>query len=117
MPLAFMMWKGLPDPGAKKLKVQAMKFESGLAKFVNSKMKIIFENFKDEQYEGNNKKKYAIRKIFSATMSDSNRMFSKWKKVVSEMKITQKITGLDNVTMIMQQISEQQLGLLFEKFK
>lgn len=83
-----MIWKSLPNPGAKKLKQKAMKFESGLARLVSKNLRGTYEKFKDETYEGNNKKKLAVRKLILVTMSGSNKYFNKWRKVSSEAKIT-----------------------------
>lgn len=94
VPLAFMIWKSLPNPGLKKLKQKGMKFESGLVKMINKNLKLSYERFKDKSNEGNNKKKYAVRKLILVTMSDSNRYFNKWRKVSSEIKITEKMLAL-----------------------
>ena len=41
-----MFWKSLPNPGAKKMKQKAMKFESGLARLISKKIKGTYEKFK-----------------------------------------------------------------------
>ena len=40
------------------------------------------------------KKKYAVNKLILVTMSDSNRVFNKWRKTSHEGRITDKIISL-----------------------
>lgn len=94
VPLAFMIWKSLPNPNAKKLKLKAMKFEAGLAKLLNKNLKSSYQKFKDETQQGQNKKKNAVRKLILVTMSDSNRYFNKWRKSTAQAKITGKLAAL-----------------------
>ena len=94
VPLAFMVWKSLPNPGAKKIKQKASKFESSLARLHFKKLKGTYEKFRNEQYDGNVKKKQAINKLIMVTMSDNNRFFNKWRKTASEAAITEKMIGL-----------------------
>ena len=89
-----MIWKALPNPGSKKLKQKASKFESSLARLHFKKLKGTYEKFKGEQYDGNVKKKYAANKLILVTMSDSNRIFNKWRKTSHEGQITDKIISL-----------------------
>lgn len=89
-----MVWKSLPNPGAKKMKQKASKFEAGLARVHFKRLKGTYEKFKNEQYDGNIKKKYAVNKLIQVTMSDSNRTFNKWRKNAHEGKITEKMIFL-----------------------
>lgn len=81
VPLAFMVWKSLPNPDAKKIKQKGMKFESGLARLINRKIRTTYDKFKDNTYEGNNKKRYICKKLVLLSMSDSNKYFNKWRKI------------------------------------
>lgn len=78
-----MTWKNLPNPGAKKLKQTAMKFEAGLARFYRKQVKLSFESFRNQSYEAGIRKKTAVRKLILVTMSDSNRFFNKWRKITN----------------------------------
>ena len=42
VPLSFMLWKSLPNPGSKILKQKAMKFENGLRMFYSRNLKMSF---------------------------------------------------------------------------
>ena len=70
---------------------KALKFQMGLSKLYSGKLKYIYEKFKENQYEGNSKKKIAINKLVLTTMSDSNRFINKWRKANHEAKITDKM--------------------------
>lgn len=83
-----MKWKSLPNPSAKKIKQKAMRFEGNLVRLITQRFKVTYEKFKDNNYEGNNKKKFAVNKLIVVTMSDSNRIFNKWRKINNESKIT-----------------------------
>jgi hypothetical protein len=83
VPLAFMAWKNIPNPDAKKAKQTAMKFEAGLTKFYRKQVKLSFESFRDQSNEGSIRKKAAVRKLILVTMSDSNRIFNRWRKVAN----------------------------------
>ena len=55
------------------------------------------------------KKRLAINKIFSATMSDSNRYFNKWRKTSHEGKITEKMINLNRTFELLTNNSQSNL--------
>lgn len=50
VPLAFMLWKSIPNQSAKKIKQKALKFQMGLSRLYSGKLKYIYEKFKENQY-------------------------------------------------------------------
>lgn len=88
VPILFMKWKALPSQTGKKYKMKAMKFENALFRAWSMRMKTTYQSFKNQSYDATVKKQFAIRKLISVTMSDSNRVFNKWRKVNNETKIT-----------------------------
>ena len=57
VPLAFMIWKSLPQPISKKLKQKAIKFENGLVTIHFKVLKKSFSAFYDAYERGNIKKR------------------------------------------------------------
>lgn len=88
VPILFMKWKALPSQTGKKYKLKAMKFEIALFRAWNARMKTSYQIFKNQTYDADVKKQYAIRKMIAATQSGTNRVFGKWRTINNESKIT-----------------------------
>jgi hypothetical protein len=93
----FLEWKNLPDVDAKNRRGKMSIFEKGLDKYYQTKLKFTFESFKNYIYEGDSRKKHAVRKLVLATMSDSNRLFSKWKQLNTEANILKRSDLIQNL--------------------
>lgn len=77
----YMEWKNLPDNSQKVFRKKVSVFEKGLDKFYIGRLKSVFEAFKNSIYVGEDKKRHAVRKLVLVTMSDSSRLFSKWRRL------------------------------------
>jgi peptidyl-tRNA hydrolase len=64
---------------------------------LHQKLRNTYDKLKDDNYQGNNKKQFACKKIYLSAMSDSERYFNKWRKINGESKITEKVTSLSKV--------------------
>lgn len=81
VPILFMKWKALPSQTGKKYKMKAMKFQNVLEKAYIQRMKFVNNAYKVQSYDAVVKKQFAIKKLIQATLSDSNRIFNKWRKI------------------------------------
>lgn len=93
----FLEWKNLPDAGEHGRRQRLSVFERGLDKYYRAKLKFTYDAFKSAVYEGDNRKKHAVRKLVLLTMSDSNRMFGKWRQLTTETKILARAELLQNL--------------------
>lgn len=93
----FLEWKNLPDVGEHVRRQRLSIFERGLDKFYRAKLKFTYEAFKAFILEGDNRKKHSVRKLVLTTMSDSNRMFGKWRQLTTETKILARAELLQNL--------------------
>ena len=80
----FEIWKSIPDIKIAKKKKQAIKFESRLHKMTLKFIKSAFDPFKNDSYEGSNKKKHCISKLIAASMSEEKKKFLLWRQIIRE---------------------------------
>jgi hypothetical protein len=81
VPIFFMKWKALPSQTGRKYKLKGFKFQSILERAYFQRMKFVHGGFQQQTYDAKVKKQFAIKKLIQTTMSDSNRLFNKWRKI------------------------------------